>query len=101
MKNIIKKSLPLVAALAITATALPLSLATTTTVSASVLVEKDDKFKDQYFVNHWVETTERGSWTKIREHHGKRFKLVDSEYKRGKLGKPTEEKVRIRSKKAE
>ncbi|KPJ22304.1 hypothetical protein [Streptococcus phocae] len=91
MKNIIKKSLPLVAALSITATALPLSLATTTTVSARAYWEKEEKFKNQYFVDHWVETQKKDEWYEMREHNGKYFKLVTSEVKEGKFGEKPDE----------
>ncbi|MGT2743778.1 hypothetical protein ACVRW4_00180 [Streptococcus phocae subsp. phocae] len=112
MKNIVKKSLPLLVALTTTATALPLSLATTTTVSASEYWEKPEQFKNQYFVNHWIEITAAEAntksttveaWNQKTKHNGRYFKLADSVAKRGELGEKTNEapKDSLKNEKAE
>ncbi|KGR73377.1 hypothetical protein NX86_00890 [Streptococcus phocae subsp. salmonis] len=64
MKNIFKKSMPLLAALAVTTTALPLSLAATTTVSAEAYTFP---FQDTYYVEHWFEIKDSNELNKLKK----------------------------------
>ncbi|KPJ21930.1 hypothetical protein ACVRW4_04290 [Streptococcus phocae subsp. phocae] len=95
MKNIFKKSMPLLAALAVTTTALPLSLAATTTVSAEAYTFP---FQDTYYVEHWFEIKDSNELNKlrkkevtIREHNNRYFVLGDLDIKKGKIGDSTKE----------
>lgn len=96
MKNIFKKSMPLLAALAVTTTALPLSLAATT--STIVSAEEGDRFPNQYFVEHWVEIRDSKEISElkkrevpIREHENRLFILRRVDTKNGTFGQPTNE----------
>lgn len=109
MKNIFKKSMPLLAALAVTTTALPLSLASTTTVSAEESIKqpeareteyflrRPEAGETEYFVKHWVETKsvtpKQLDYREAIQDGNRYFVLVATETKIDKKGKTTDEKA--------